>query len=66
MEGLTTVLDKAKDQEGIKTQFPTPAKTAALGQWDKLSTGEMAGLAGFGAGSYGLALDAWLGDPAGR
>jgi hypothetical protein len=66
MEGLKTVLEKAKDQEGVKTQFLTPAKNAAVGQWDKLSTGEKVGVAGFGAGSYGLALGAGLGDPAGR
>jgi hypothetical protein len=65
-EGLTTVLDKAQDQEGIKTQFLTPAKTAAVGRWNQLSTGEKVGVAGFGAGSYGLALGARLGDPAGR
>lgn len=64
-EGLMTVLDKAKDQEGIKALL-TPAKTAALGQWGKLSTGEKAAVAGLGAGTYGLALGAGLGDPSGR
>ena len=65
-EGVKTVVDKAKDNEGVKSVLLDPAKRYALGQWDKLGTGEKVGLAGFGAGSYGLALGAGLADPAGR
>jgi hypothetical protein len=65
-EGVKTVLEQVKKQEGVKTQILEPAKKAAVGKWDKLGTGEKIGLAGFGAGAYGLTLGAGLSDPAGR
>lgn len=65
-EGVKTVLEQVKRQEGVKTQILEPAKKAATGKWDKLGTGEKAGLAGFGAGTYSLMLGAGLSDPAGR
>jgi hypothetical protein len=65
-EGVKTVLEQVKKQEGVKTQILEPAKKAAVGKWDKLGTGEKIGLAGFGAGTYGLTLSAGLSDPAGR
>jgi hypothetical protein len=65
-QGLKTVLDKAKDNEGVKTTLIEPAKKVAVGKWDSLGTGEKAAAAGFGAGTYGIALGAGLGDPAGR
>ncbi len=66
LKGLLTVLEHLKDQEGFKTYALNPAKSAALTQWEKLSGGEKAGIAGFGAGSYGFVLGAGLGNPAGR
>lgn len=65
-EGVKTVVEQAKDNEGVKQTLLDPAKRYALGQWNQLGTGEKVGVAGFGAGTYGLALGAGLGDPAGR
>lgn len=65
-EGVKTVVEQAKDNEGVKQTLLDPAKRYALGQWNQLGTGEKVGVAGFGAGTYGLALGAGLSDPAGR
>lgn len=65
-EGVKTVVEQAKENEGVKSALIDPAKRTALGQWNALGTGEKIGVAGFAAGTYGLALGAGLGDPAGR
>lgn len=65
-EGLQTVVEQAKENEGVKSVFLDPAKRYALGQWNRLGGGEKAAVGGFGAGAYGLALGAGLSDPAGR
>lgn len=65
-EGVKTVVEQAKENEGVKQTLLDPAKRYALGQWNALGTGEKVGVAGFGAGTYGLALGAGLADPAGR
>ena len=65
-EGLQTVFEQAKENEGVKNVFLDPAKRYALGQLNRLGTGEQAAIVGFGAGAYGLALGAGLADPAGR
>lgn len=65
-EGLQTVVEQAKENEGVKSVFLEPAKRHALGQWNRLGSGEKAAVGGFGAGAYGLALGAGLADPAGR
>ncbi len=65
-EGLQTVVEQAKENEGVKSVFLDPAKRYALGQWNRLGSGGQAAVGGFGAGAYGLALGAGLGDPAGR
>lgn len=65
-EGLTTVLEQAKENEGVKRVLLEPAKRTALARWSALGTGEKVGAAGFAAGTYGLALGAGLSDPAGR
>ena len=65
-EGVKTVVEQAKENEGVKQTLLDPAKRYALGQWNALGTGQQVGVAGFGAGTYGLALGAGLSDPAGR
>ncbi|MBL8453310.1 MAG: DUF4157 domain-containing protein [Zoogloea sp.] len=65
-EGVKTVLEQAKENEGVKSALLDPAKNYALRQWNPLGTAEKVGVAGFGAGTYGLALGAGLADPAGR
>ena len=65
-EGLQTVVEQAKENEGVKSVFLDPAKRYALGQWNRLGSGEQAAVGGFGASAYGLALGAGLADPAGR
>jgi hypothetical protein len=65
-EGLKTVVDKAKDHEGVKKQLLEPAKRVAVGKWDELGTGEKVGVISFGAATYGLGLGAGLSDPNGR
>ena len=65
-EGVKIVVEQAKENEGVKSALIDPAKRTALGQWNALGTGEKIGVAGFAAGTYGLALGAGLGDPAGR
>jgi hypothetical protein len=65
-EGLKTVVEQAKENEGVKTLAIDPAKRYALGQWDRLGTGDKAGLIGFGAAAYGIGLGGALGNPEGR
>jgi hypothetical protein len=65
-EGLQTVVEQAKENEGVKSVFLDPAKRYALGQWNRLGSGGQAAVGSFGAGTYGLALGAGLSDPAGR
>ena len=65
-EGVKTVVEQAKENEGVKRVLLDPAKRYALGQWNRLGTGEKAAVGSFGAGTYGLALGAGLADPAGR
>ena len=65
-EGLQTVFEQVKENEGVKSVFLDPAKRYALGQLNRLGTGEQAAIIGFGAGAYSLALGAGLADPAGR
>ena len=65
-EGVKTVVEQAKENEGVKSALLDPAKNYALRQWNPLGTAEKVGVAGFGAGTYGLALGAGLADPAGR
>lgn len=65
-EGVKTVVEQAKENEGVKSVLLDPAKRYALGQWNRLGTGEKAAVGGFGAGTYGLTLGAGLADPAGR
>lgn len=65
-EGVKTVVEQAKENEGVKRVLLDPAKRYALSQWNGLGTGEQVAVAGFGVGTYGLALGAGLGDPAGR
>lgn len=63
---MKTVVEQAKENEGVKSALLDPAKNYALRQWNPLGTAEKVGVAGFGAGTYGLALGAGLADPAGR
>lgn len=65
-EGVKTVVEQAKENEGVKRVLLDPAKRYALGRWNSLGTGEKLAVGGFGAGTYGLALGAGLADPAGR
>lgn len=65
-EGLKTVVEQAKDNEGVKQVLLDPAKGYALNRWNALDTGQKVGVAGFGVGTYGLTLGAGLSDPAGR
>lgn len=65
-EGVKTVVEQAKGNEGVKRVLIDPAKRYALGQWNRLGTGEKAAVGGFGAGTYALTLGAGLADPAGR
>ncbi|HPT49675.1 MAG TPA: DUF4157 domain-containing protein [Accumulibacter sp.] len=65
-EGVKTVVEQAKENEGIKKFLLDPAKRHALGQWNALDTGEKVGVGAFGVGSHGLLLGAGLSDPNGR
>uniref|UniRef100_UPI0022EB47DD eCIS core domain-containing protein n=1 Tax=Falsiroseomonas oryzae TaxID=2766473 RepID=UPI0022EB47DD len=65
-EGMKKVASEAAKNEKVKKEVLEPAKRYALSQWSQLSTGEKAGVIGFGAGTYGLAIGAGLSDPAGR
>ena len=65
-EGVKTVVEQAKENEGVKRVLLDPAKRYALGRWNSLDTGQQVAVGGFGAGTYGLALGAGLANPAGR
>jgi hypothetical protein len=65
-EGLKKVVEKAKDNEKVKSELLEPAKQYALRRWGTLGGGEKAAVIGFGVGTYGLGMGSLLADPNGR
>ncbi|WP_273652326.1 DUF4157 domain-containing protein [Cellulomonas fimi] len=66
VKGLSTFVDKAKDDPKIKKEIIEPVTDAAKSRWDALSGGEKGAVVGFGAATYGLGVGAMLSDPTGR
>ncbi|GEL97433.1 eCIS core domain-containing protein [Cellulomonas terrae] len=66
VKGLSTFVDKVKDDPKIKKEIIEPATEAVTRPFGALSGGEKGALIGFGAATYGLGIGSLLADPSGR
>lgn len=67
VEGLKVVAEQAKDNNPqVKKVLIDPVKDRLKLEWNRLGTGEKAGMVGFGAATLGMTGGALLSDPSGR